>query len=915
VRAGARVARVARVARAARAAGTAVSRASAAAAVLALTASALAGCGTANRAAGGSHPGPSRSSDTGTGHQAPAPSYDWLRSDSAALGLGGGTTSTLSDILAPGVPTGGWLIVGTRTAADGTTTATVWTSGNATQWQATSLPGADGQAFAAARWGTHTIVVGSLGTGTDQHAAVWISPGKDQPFTAVPDQATFAGRASETGATGATRMTMVGAATDGVYAVGAADGGTAVWYSTNGTTWQQEPSAERLLNGVNATVTSLSVSGGGATLTGDITHGTERVGALWSSSDGISWQQHSTYQPFDGPGDDVLNDRLSLYGSVLVVGAVRDGPDWQPATWLSPNGEMWGEPNEALPATAAPGGEVIRAAALGGGHIVAVGGSATTQELWMAGIGARLWREVALPAPIGTAGNWSADLVATNGPKTIIIDSQPGQPHVLVGAGGHWTDVTKQPGPFGRPRTIVTPVGLAHAGHRLVLLADVDRPAAAIGGASHFGAVALGSTDGGRTWRRLSDGPGWADVRLQGLTSVKGHLVAVGDQLSPSGASDGVGMWTSANGSRWSQFGSGTGAGLDAAAVAAVDGRAVAVGSASLGSGSGSGVFGSAGSGSGGSDSSDLGGAGSGGVTGAAGWTAASGWSDAQPLGGPAAGASRAVGACADGTRAVAVGQATRDSRPPTAVPAGSASTGSSTSSSSTIKGKGGRAGTSTTTTTEPKTGSEAGPIGQSDQGTLAVAWSSRDGNDWLPATVAPMTGVGAQATMTGCLRVGSRWVAYGAAPDTTGPAVPAVWTSPTGTAWTAVTPTGPAGDQPGSFTDLTASGSTWTAVSGGLIPALSSSANPATVADDPLSATAPTTAATGTNGGSTNGGTAIWRSVDGGRSWSRLDTSGPAWTVPGGQTAADLVTGQGRDLLVVGIAGGRLEVWTGTRG
>src|ERR1700722_2096318 len=86
----------------------------------------LAGCGsnhhqTVPRTAASPSVAPSSTTQPDTGP------YDWTRAESPALALGGGASSTLASIVTPvgGSP---WIVAGTRTAPDGSTTATIRTA-------------------------------------------------------------------------------------------------------------------------------------------------------------------------------------------------------------------------------------------------------------------------------------------------------------------------------------------------------------------------------------------------------------------------------------------------------------------------------------------------------------------------------------------------------------------------------------------------------------------------------------------------------------------------------------------------------------------------------------------------------------------------------------------------------------------
>ncbi len=821
----------------------------------------------------------------------PAVSYTWEHEADSSLDIGGGATSTLSAVLAPPAPGDPWLIVGTRTAGDGATTATVWSATNTANWHAANLTGADGRASAAAVWGTKTVVVGSVGAGHSKRAAVWISPGPGQPFAAVPAVPAFAATAESppgggAAVTGSASMNVVGAGTEGVFVTGAVSGRPAMWYSTNGTDWQRVPGAERLIAGArDAKVSSILVDANEVYVAGSVQAGTNTAGALWVSNDGISWRTFGAADnPFVGPGDHVIEGLVADGASLVAVGAVRSGQDWTPATWVSPDGATWSEADEALPAAPQPnagsGGTVVRAvaASAGGatqGPVVAVGGSVGAQRIWSSPSGEG-WSEVAMPPSTAEATNWSADLVASYRTTTVVVDSQAGQPRVLVRDRLAWTDVTAHSDVFGPTRATATPAGFLDRDGRLLAFVDVVRPGRAIGAPAEHTVVVVESADGQR-WSILSRGAQWKGATVNAVTTSGGKLVAVGTR--PSGRFPGTTaavMWTSSDGRHWTQaasFESGSRASLSATAVSGPAATPVAAGwgpRSRTRSGS----------------STDLTPSGLAWTDAAVGWKARGALDAAASLG-----AERPLGACTNGKTTVVVGSATRTATPAATSRAANQSSGSGSTSVP-----------KATTTTLPVTGNGSGPSGQGDDGTVAAAWSTSGSSGWTAGTVSPLTGVGGGVEMLGCQATPSGFVAYGQEPSQYGQEVPATWASPDGSTWTLTQAPNleDAGSAP--FTDLAVHGSKWIAVSGGSMPAASSPTDPATPVDDPL-------VASDLLGPTTPGGAAgVWMSTDGGTSWAQIG-GGP---IAGGPLGADRIVTFAGKLVVIGQSGGRLAVWLG---
>jgi hypothetical protein len=287
-----------------------------------------------------------------------------------------------------------WLIAGTRTAADGSSAATVWASPDGVRWNVTTLPGSDGQALAATAWGARTVIVGSVGRGEDERAAVWMSQGPSEPFVAVTADASMlpspvVDTPSDTSpAHGSAAMDVVAAGTQGAFAAGSVSGRQTVWYSTDGTDWVTVAGADKVIGGhPGAVITDLLVTPTAVLATGTAPDGTHTDGEVWSSPDGTRWQRASSAgDPFAGAGDHRVDGLvLDSTGSLIAVGGVRSGASWIPASWVSPDGITWSQPSEAFPTSTRPqpelGGSIVRAITSDGTGMVAVGGSTTAQRV------------------------------------------------------------------------------------------------------------------------------------------------------------------------------------------------------------------------------------------------------------------------------------------------------------------------------------------------------------------------------------------------------------------------------------------------------------------------------------------------------------------------------------------------------
>jgi hypothetical protein len=499
--------------------------------------------------------------------------YQWTRQASSTLSLGGGPTATVSGVLAPGQGSQTWALTGSREMADGATAATVWSSTNTSTWLAAALPSrsTQSQAASAVVWRTSTVVVGTIGSGSQERAAAWVSS-SGGPYVAVPVSP----------ASAPSSMQTVTAGPLGLFAIGSVGGKPALWSSTNGLRWslssQFNDSIAGAVDPVVDTVlaTTTTVYAAGSVVSGDQTDA-----ALWASGDGINWRRVSEAQPvFGGPGWRIITGLAPLGTGLVAVGGVRTGPDWSPASWISPDGVSWSQPSEDFPLDARPrasvGGTLVRGvsslATLPGStaELMAVGGGSSAQRLWQSDNGVS-WSEVPFPAGAAASTDWRATLVATTGTTTVVADSQPGQPYVLTYGPTGWAQPSSDPGVFGPVQTVARPVDLAATASGLIIRVDLDTPPQSLGG----GAVE-------RTVFVLAKGSAWstlpaADPALGppslppgGAAAVRfgDEWVAVGEAgLSPAGSAASPNLsglaqsWTSVDGIHWVAHGS-----LDSAA-------------------------------------------------------------------------------------------------------------------------------------------------------------------------------------------------------------------------------------------------------------------------------------------------------------------------------------------------------------
>jgi hypothetical protein len=497
-----------------------------------------------------SGPSSTTTAPAGTTQSAPGP-YDWTRAASPALAIGGGASSSLAAIVAPagGSP---WIVAGTRLGADGSSTATVWSSATGASWRATALTGpqVDSQTGAATSWRQGTVVVGSVGRGADSQAAVWMASAPGAAFVQVP----IAGPSTPGSA-----MSSVSGGALGLFAAGSANGHVALWYSSNGQRWTELTAAERVIGNADGPHIQILLAGreGNVYAAGWERSGSSIVAAMWSSSDGINWYSIQSARPaFAGPGDHVITG-LAAFGTGLVaVGGTRTSIGWVPTSWISPNGASWSQPSVNFGLSARPQADAALGMARGlfavatGEHsavLAAVGGGLTAQRLWTSVDGLH-WSELSFPPAAADTAGWQASLVAVAGPTLMVADADPGQPHLLVRRTTGWLEPSSNPAVFGPVQTVARPAGLTASATGILLAVEVTRPTQALGSSSSS-VEFLNSIDG-TTWTPIATGDTFAGGRIEGLGTVPGGFVAVG--WTQIGTLRRASAWISADGRSWS---------------------------------------------------------------------------------------------------------------------------------------------------------------------------------------------------------------------------------------------------------------------------------------------------------------------------------------------------------------------------
>lgn len=812
----------------------------------------MAGCA----GAGGSKPTartaplPAPTSTTEAPPQYPHSSYSWDRSTSPQLAIGGGAGSTLAAVIAPTLNQP-WMVVGTRTSPAGLPEAFEWTSPDGLTWTPEAISGGDtpSSATGAAQYRGETVVVGSVGTGSNRQAAAWLSPGPGAPFTAVPVPLSA----------GPSSISAVAAGALGLFATGTVDGRFALWSSTDGRRFGEQADAEKVIaSAPGSRVQSLMAEGDTVYAAGWTGSGANQSAAVWATNDGLHWRSISTAaNAFTGPGSRMIFSLAPLGNGLVAVGAINRGAGWEPASWVSPDGASWSPPSTDFPGVPTgslygpSGGTAARSVAAvetfaGSTAVVAVGGGPNGQAAWRSTDGLH-WSQVALPAADASAQGWRATLTAGTVNTMVVADGDPGQPHLITENGATWSEPSADPAVFGPTAPEAVPLSMQPVGGSLVMTVEVVADPQKIGPAL-TNLVSLQSANG-TDWIAVPVGAGRPpSIPTAGALTVEtpAGWVAVGESASgrPAG-------WTSTDGRGWMPAGplpsglTGTAAPatpttttMPANGLAASVNGLCALPAAPL-SGTGTALPGS-------SSSTSSTTAGSAGLpaTGLTTVVAVGSAVTAPPPGGSAQAASghqAAVWTSVDGT----------GWKPATLSPAPAAGAVESMS------------GCARTTSGLIAWGASTGPGGA----TVPALWRSTNGQTWNRVDGSAFQ-AGSPAPITDVAVDGPDWLAVADPYPGAGPAVAAP---------------DPLPGSPAS--ELVASG-------------------PAATADSP-GGVGPVPAFEG-------GGAAIWSSTDDGSTWNAIDTAAPPWLGTDG-SAADLVAFAGRTPVVAGSIDGQLAVWTGS--
>ena len=305
----------------------------------------------------------------------------------------------------------------------------------------------------------------------------------------------------------------------------AADVDGAVWRSSDGVSWERVPDTAGPLGGAGDQrvlgVVEAPGAGGGLVAVGS----DGASAAMWvRPSGGAPWERVVGGEVVDGSGDQVARSVVAAPdGSLVAVGADGGASDGDAAVWRSTDGRAW---DRVLPGgdLGGPGVQELHDVALVGDGLVAVGSSDDSAVAWTSADGAT-WTRVEL-------GPGRALAVVAEGAGAVIVGSVRDGDDLDAAAwrspdGRTWAPVTVDDGTLGEMDQEALDVTTASPPDGAPLLAAV-------------GWTNLGPGDDGAAWA-TADGSAWTraphdedayggdqDQRMQALATLGDVVVAVG---------------------------------------------------------------------------------------------------------------------------------------------------------------------------------------------------------------------------------------------------------------------------------------------------------------------------------------------------------------------------------------------------
>lgn len=226
-------------------------------------------------------------------------------------------------------------------------------------------------------------VFGTVAVGLQQpppKAVAWLST-DDRHWAAIDGLEADDGSIALAAAAGGQWMVVVGADSAGALS----------WVSEDGVTWQRSPHSDALSGPLAATRMRAVVAWHGGFVAGgsrDDPAAARSSGAIWTSSDGLTWDRVSDGPAFD---DGRVFGMAATASTIVAVGTTSDEFRGPAVVWLSHDGRQWTRLASASFASGA-----MRAVAVGGPGFVAVGLGTNDDQaaVWTSKDGST-WQQVA----------------------------------------------------------------------------------------------------------------------------------------------------------------------------------------------------------------------------------------------------------------------------------------------------------------------------------------------------------------------------------------------------------------------------------------------------------------------------------------------------------------------------------------
>ncbi|MDQ3659873.1 MAG: adenylate/guanylate cyclase domain-containing protein [Actinomycetota bacterium] len=294
----------------------------------------------------------------------------WAEVEPFSAGLGGPGNQRINRLLSSQE---GVIAVG-EDASSGRPDAAVWTSENGTVWsrrarEALAEPGGQGMLGVTAG-GPGFVAVGYRGNGETLDAAVWTSE-DGREWTLVQGDPGLGGARNEV-------MNRVARSDFGLVAVGyqglRGDRDAAAWVSVDGLTWDRAEVPEEQGDNGTQEMRGVAALGDDLVAVGEDGLAGNYDAAVWFSEDGRSWRRRA--QPpevLGGPGEQIMTSLVASDAGFVAVGWSTVRSDLDAQVWTSQDGMEWNDLSYDEAVFGGDGDQLLWGVELSRGTFIAVG--------------------------------------------------------------------------------------------------------------------------------------------------------------------------------------------------------------------------------------------------------------------------------------------------------------------------------------------------------------------------------------------------------------------------------------------------------------------------------------------------------------------------------------------------------------